>query len=450
MELNLLLEQIDSLKKDSDSLRPYKPEWERVFWEKFRLEFNYNSNHMEGNTLTYGQTKLLLLFDRTSGDNKGREIEEMKAHDVALKMVTDISSDPETALTEKIIREINEIILVRPFYNNAITPDGQPTKRLITPGSYKKHPNSVLLPDGNMFNYASPEETPALMGDLIEWYNQNKKIIHPVRLAALIHYKLVRIHPFDDSNGRTTRLIMNFILMQNGYAPLVIESKNKEDYLTALNKADVGDIGAFEEYIAEVAFRWQEIFLKAIKGEKVEDPDDLEKEIQILKKTIDRRNEKNEIEFSLNRLNEILTTDIYYLTSNLIAKISSFDDLFENRQISFLQVVNTSDKYVLTDIFSPDKIKVYLEEITEKLWSKNLPIIIIFNYEHKKFKKADHKGFGYITTIQYTFNSTDFKININNNFEIEKKYNEQLSEQEINELIDYLIKQELKEVKTNI
>ena len=80
----------------------------KSFWDKYRLEFNYNSNHIEGNTLTYEHTQLLLLFDKVVADYSLRELEEMKAHDVAVKMINDTAFENTHLLTEKFIKEINE------------------------------------------------------------------------------------------------------------------------------------------------------------------------------------------------------------------------------------------------------------------------------------------------------------------------------------------------------
>jgi Fic family protein len=440
MELNDTLKQIDSLKQEAEKLQPVKPELERVFWEKFSMEFNYNSNHIEGNTLTYGQTKLLLLFDRITGDNKGRDVEEMKAHNVALKMITELSFDPESRLSEKLIREINELILVRPFYNDAITQDGQPTKRLITPGKYKSHPNSVLLPDGNMFYYASPEETPALMGDLVEWYNNEKDKIHPIELAARFHYKLVRIHPFDDSNGRTTRLMMNYILMQNGYAPIVIESKKKEAYLTALNKADVGDINAFVDYIAALAIKWQEIYLKAMKGEKIEEPDDLDKEIQLIKNDFKSANDKIEITFSKVILKELFAISIFPLINKISLELSKFDDLFLKRSTLFKAIGQGT-------CISVDGLPVFWGQILENPISA--PFYFEYYHSHLQLKKESGLNFDFNCLIVFEFSEHYYLVKYSGEdyLTIKKYYHQQLSNDEINDFSKQVLRQELKAVK---
>jgi Fic family protein len=93
IDLSSLLEKIDSLRAELDSLKPLKQVDEERLWKKFRLEWNFNSNHIEGNTLTYGQTELLLIFDKTTGDHDMREYEEMKAHDVAIKLIQEYARD---------------------------------------------------------------------------------------------------------------------------------------------------------------------------------------------------------------------------------------------------------------------------------------------------------------------------------------------------------------------
>ena len=129
-----VLNRVDLLTERLQSLLPIKPENQQRLDKKFRLEFNYNSNHMEGNTLTYGETELLLIFDDTKGNHSMREYEEMKAHDAAYHLIEKLAKEAERPLTEQQIKNLNEIILVRPFWKDAITQDGQNTRRLIRVG----------------------------------------------------------------------------------------------------------------------------------------------------------------------------------------------------------------------------------------------------------------------------------------------------------------------------
>jgi Fic family protein len=256
-----LLENIDGLKKKFAELQPLSFENRERLDKKFRLEWNFNSNHIEGNTLTYGETELLLIFDQTKGNHELREYEEMKGHDVALKLVYELAADKERNLSEKFIRELNEILLVRPFYKEAITPDGQPTRRLIKIGEYKSFPNSVRLANGEIFHYPTATETPALMHDLLNWYNEVSTKLHAVEVAAQLHYKFVCIHPFDDGNGRIARLLMNYHLLKNDYLPVIIKSADKRNYLFALREADIGNTEAIILYIAnELKISYQQAF----------------------------------------------------------------------------------------------------------------------------------------------------------------------------------------------
>jgi Fic family protein len=271
-------------------LKPMSAENQERLEKKFRLEFNFNSNHLEGNTLTYTETELLLILGETAS-GKGhqiREYQEMKGHDVAYALVKGWAADKDHRLTEADIKDLNRIILVEPFWKEALTSDNQPTRRLISVGEYKKFSNSVRLQNGEIFHYASPEDTPIKMGELMEWYRKEdaEGALHPVELAALFHYKFVRIHPFDDGNGRISRLLMMYVTMRHGLPPILIKSEDKPNYLRALHEADVGNVGIFIDYIADQLFWSLGISIKAANGESINEPGDLDKRLVALKKAI--------------------------------------------------------------------------------------------------------------------------------------------------------------------
>ncbi len=213
---------------------------------RFTIDFNYNSNHIEGNTLTYGQTELLLLFGKIVGEANFRDCEEMKASNVGLQMMLVESSDKQLPLTQNFIRTLHRTLLREDYTVYRMLPGGVQTSYVIHAGQYKTRPNSVITRYGDRFEYASPEETPALMTDLVDWYNQAEQEdkYSPVELAALFHYRYIRIHPFEDGNGRIARLMVNYILSRHGYPMIVVRSRNKSEYLDALHAADllVGNI----------------------------------------------------------------------------------------------------------------------------------------------------------------------------------------------------------------
>ena len=182
-------------------------------WRKLRLEWNYNSNHIEGNSLTYHETELLLIHGRTAGGHPMRDYEEMKAHDVAIDHTRSLAS-AEQVIGERDIRDLNKILLKEPFWQSAETPDGQPTRKQIVPGRYKRQPNHVRTTTGELHRFAEPGETPALME---KWTREFRRDLErracplPLFLAES-HWNFLRIHPFDDGNGRTARLLANYVL----------------------------------------------------------------------------------------------------------------------------------------------------------------------------------------------------------------------------------------------
>ena len=344
-----ILNYIDQLSATYHSLLPMSPENQRRWDKKVRLEFNYNSNHIEGNTLTYGDTQLLLLFGETHGSRPMRDYEEMKAHDVAFQKIKEWAADTDMPLTEKDIRELNQIILVQPFWKDAITPEGQPTRRQITVGSYKTQPNSVRLPNGELFEYTAPQEVPIQMQALMEWYRDEQTTLHPVTLAAMFHYKFVCIHPFDDGNGRVSRLLMNYVLLAHKLPPVVIKSSDKQNYLHALHLADIGQYEAFIRYIAEQVVSSLEMAIKAAKGESIEEPDDLDKEIALLTRQLQHQETYKTPQQVLNVF--------HWAQQKLIAPceavLQKFDKLFQEKKE--IKKVNNEE------VKEEDKLKDLLE-----------------------------------------------------------------------------------------
>ncbi len=303
---------IEQLYQEWQSLQPLKPEDQKRLDQKFMLEFNYNSNHIEGNTLTYGQTKLLFMFGETSGSANLRDYEEMKAHNVGLEMMKCEAADKERPLSETFIREMNRTILVENFWKNALTATGEATRMEVQVGVYKTRKNSVVTATGEIFDYVSPQETPAFMTDLVNWYNEEERKgeLSPIELAALLHYRYIRIHPFEDGNGRIARLLVNYVLHRHGYPMIVVRSdkEHKDEYLRILHQCDVevgltpseGALSPIEKIQPFVAYmeaqlqRALEISIKAAKGESIEEEDDFKKQLTLLEKEAKQKTTEKE------------------------------------------------------------------------------------------------------------------------------------------------------------
>lgn len=182
------MEKVEALYNKWKALQPLTEQKQYLFSQRFTVEYNYNSNHIEGNTLTYHA------------------------------------------------------------------------------GCYKTRPNSVITRYGDRFEYATPEETPALMTDLVDWYNESEQSgkYSPVELAALFHYRYIRIHPFEDGNGRIARLMVNYIFSRHGWPMIVVRSRNKNEYIDALHQSDI-EIGTSPSAGAHATLAQIKHFLKYFK-----------------------------------------------------------------------------------------------------------------------------------------------------------------------------------------
>ncbi len=454
--MQTIFNKIEELLNEIKTLPQISSENLKRLNKKFRLEFNYNSNHLEGNTLTYGETELLLFFDKTDGLHELRELEEMKAHDVAYKIIQDWAKDIEHPLTETYIKQLNEIILVRPFWKEAITPDGQSTRRQIKVGQYKEHPNSVRLQNGEMFEYASPTDTPIKMNELIRWYNAEieKDELHPVALAALLHYKFVCIHPFDDGNGRISRLLMNYVLLKNNLPPIIIKTTEKKKYLNALNQADVGNIEAFVNYIAEQLLWSLELTIKAMKGESIEEIDDYEKEIAIWKKQVIAK-EVNSLHRNDELIYELYQSGIAEMFINFANKHIQFDDLFNKKSVGYFKN-NTGDNginYIEDEMNRIEKIHLpvfYREgEVSEIIIPddtfQNLWIGITF----QEYKYNEINSFNITSNLELQFEPYNYIVKHNNLVLYKRNYGNLLSKKEMENIVTDSIKRVFEEIKKN-
>ncbi len=291
-----ILEKVQQLKAELDSLRPLDPSVEDRIMQMLRLDWNYHSNKLEGNTYTFGETKMLLLTGKTAGGKPARDYEEIAGHNEAINVIIEYIKRSEP-LTEIFIRQLHTLILVRPFWSEAKTVDGVTTKRLIKVGEYKTEPNHVETQTGEIFYFAEPIETPAKMQELVDWFRvkTTSSETNPILLAAEFHYRFVLIHPFDDGNGRLARLLMNFILMKYGYPPVIIKNEDKDNYVAALEQANFAILEPFVDYIAINLARSLEIMIRGARGKNIEESEDLDKELALLQRKFIGQGEKIDI-----------------------------------------------------------------------------------------------------------------------------------------------------------
>jgi Fic family protein len=411
--------------------------------EKFRLEFNYNSNHMEGNTLTYQDTKVLLLKDILPQGKlyEMRELDEMRAHDAAFEMIKEWATDKEREISETEIKNLNKIILVKNYWKDAKSLDGQKSRKEINVGNYKESPNHVELQNGEIFYYAEPVEVPAKMQELMEWYQHEKDGLHPITLAAVFHHKFVLIHPFDDGNGRISRLLMNYILIRHGYPPVVIKSANKDKYLNALRLADAGDMESFITYIAEQAEWSLDITIKAAMGDRIEESNDWEKELALLSKSGDTIPSSRTVENTIERIQDSIFPMLRQLYNVIEEK---FTPLFESS--NFQCEFNQRDYQAYLVAESPQYQNIS-HSVTPKINQKMRYIPSLLNY-----KKNGLDIFSIQNVLYIDFTSRQYKIFMNEDPKIhyEKLISETLTEDEIQEIINEYCRRVVNEIKKKV
>ena len=283
-----ILETVDRLKDELDALRPLPPEVLAKVEQKLRIESNYHSNAVEGNSLTLGETRSLILHGLTAHGKPIRDHLDIQGHDDAAKAIESAVKE-EQGPNEVFIRNLHRALLKEPYEVEAIAPDGTPCKRLISIGDYKTMPNNVRTSTGEIYYFTPPEQVKPEITDLLDWYRDREAAgEHPVIVAATFHYRFVRIHPFDDGNGRMARLL-NLILIKYGYSVAIVQSDDKPRYLQELERADQSeDLTQFIEFVASRCTYALDLYLRAARGESIDAPEDIDQEIALFKSSVVR------------------------------------------------------------------------------------------------------------------------------------------------------------------
>lgn len=217
--LNTLLQECDLLKKHLTSIRPLPPEALKKIEEALAIEYTYESNRIEGNTLTLQETELIVNKGVTIAGKSMREHLEAINHREAIDYIKDFAKS-DIKISEHTIKEIHALVL---HSINREYAGRYRTIPVMISGSKHVPPQPYLI-EKEMEDF------------MIEFQNLENKQVHPIFIAAYLHDELVRIHPFIDGNGRTSRLLMNLYLLQNGYLMANLKGTNEEkiNYYTAL------------------------------------------------------------------------------------------------------------------------------------------------------------------------------------------------------------------------
>lgn len=241
-------DRLDTKLKQLNSLRPLPKSAVKKLRDQFRIEMTYNSNAIEGNSLTLKETFLVINEGITVKGKPLKDHIEAKDHHQALAYLYElIEHGKKNTLSERLIKQIHTIII----------------KELDKEWAGRYRNSNVIIGGAD---HAPPDalDVPNQMQELITWISKEKKKLHVVELAALVHHKFVHIHPFFDGNGRTSRLIMNLILMQAGFPLSIVLKNDRKKYYRVLAQADKGSYEPFVRFIAQSVERSLDMYLKTL------------------------------------------------------------------------------------------------------------------------------------------------------------------------------------------
>jgi Fic family protein len=251
-----LLTRLRDKKARLDALRPLPAAAVSRLEDQLAVEWTYNSNAIEGNTLTLRETQLILEQGITIGGKSLREHFEVINHREAIALVESLAEKREP-ITPGVARQLHALVMARIDDENA--------------GQYRRLPVRIA---GAAHEPPPAWDVPAQMADWAGWLAAQEAHAGPVELAAVAHHRLVSIHPFLDGNGRTARLVMNLILLRAGYPPAIIARASRAQYYRALAAADRGNEAALANLVGRAVERSLTLYLEAITPQIAPSPGD--------------------------------------------------------------------------------------------------------------------------------------------------------------------------------
>ena len=253
--ININLSDIKSLQDSFDRLaakkqrlvaqRPLPASALTKIREGLKVEWTYNSNSIEGNTLTLRETRIVLEGGMTVSGKSLREHFEITNHHEAIAYLEAIVN-PGYKIWERDILDIHALVM----------------SKIEMEFAGRLRNGSVRIVGAN-FVPPNPLKVPAMLHELIDFVNANKMALNDIVLATLFHHRLVWIHPFFDGNGRTVRLAMNLLLMRSGYPPAIILKNDRKKYYDALNQANNGAYKKLLLLMVQAVERSLDIYLSA-------------------------------------------------------------------------------------------------------------------------------------------------------------------------------------------
>lgn len=242
--------RLDEKLKKLNTLRPLNKNQVQKLREQLEVEMTYNSNAIEGNSLTLRETWLVLHEGITVKGKPLKDHLEAKDHKEALEFLYELVSGKRCTISEHLVRQLHQLVV-------------QETEKEYA-GKYR---DGAVIIGGAKHTPPDAIDVPRLMRELMEWLKKNENKLHPVTLSALLHHKLVAIHPFFDGNGRASRLAMNVSLMQKGFPLAIILKTDRKKYYSVLQKADDGDMKPLVLFAAQAVERSLDLYIRTFAKE---------------------------------------------------------------------------------------------------------------------------------------------------------------------------------------
>lgn len=439
MSLEKKIKIIDTLKEQIDAHGKFSDELLQRINYRFRLDLNFYSNSIEGNTLTRFETKSVMTGNITIEGKPLKDLLEMKKHDQVVQDILQMGRG-ELNLSEKRIKEVHAAIMYEE--------DAEKIKLL---GKWKPYTNEVITYRGEKYEFTSPDEVPEEMHKLVNWLNVEsdkikkgrKDALHPAIVAFEFHLRYVTIHPFYDGNGRTARLFMNIILVAFGYPPVVVKESDKANYNQYL--ADVqcyeGNREVFYNLMLSLLERSLLLVKTAMEGGSIEHEDDLDKEIKLFISDIKNENAVTERNTHQNVF-RVIEHVFIPLVKRLRSELKIFDELFNEGKMMVL--LTTNGKEMSFHLISPDFVSAQDSELWEfvkrmKDESGNSPYRVEIVVGLKGFKYNKNNPGSVDVSLPLHFDEYNYWFNKKNysslSPQIVKLYTEDLDENEQSSLI---------------
>ncbi len=414
---------------------------------KFRLDWNYYSNSMEGNTLTMDETRSVMVGNLTVGGKPIKDVLEMKGHDEVVMEILKIGQG-ELRLSEHRIKEIHR----------GIMHEEDESKRPKI-GIWKTEPNYIYNYKNERFDFVQPSEVPERMHNLLDKTNAaidairaNKKDApHPLDVALQFHLEYVVIHPFYDGNGRTARILTNLLLISFGYPPFWVKTNERSIYNQYIGDIQGygGNPDLFYEFATTMILRSQQLVIDAIEGKDIEEPDDLDKKLALLEKELEAIDPNEEIKkhFDKDTFVEIFNSWGTGLLDKTIPAIQKFNRLFTGMRhwVSVqngLGSVQFVDEPVLEVI---EKLKQDFLRNVDRVSSHDTKLVVTAFYG--TFKKGGLNTFGCTYGLEVRFDHIKYEVWVDNFSETNQRNQEMryqrllhkpLTETEITKLVKHL------------